>query len=463
MAQEARSEDTTPTPDAVQTPRYPAELAVTVDDFRGSGWKDAISETERHGYTALWSVLSKAAKAAMENGDQTSGKVLWLLADACSAMLKPTNVAEPFYPMFVMPDGRRSVLPDDLTGEDLVFLASIVDEIDEPWLQARIADILWVCVAPKNPQHALNAIDAYRSIPIEKDVWVGDGRDCWTRAAVLAGLLKDGAGDRRKEIAEALWAVCIGTTKDDGYLTLWIADLLVEHRLLLKDQVAPLAQHLETLGTGFKGAGDHYRCRDFLNRAIDLNERIQETDKAADLRVLLAESWVTEAEANPSGMVSASHFESAIQTYRQIPRKHRSSRKVDERMAELRAKLSDAGERALDEMGTITSEGVDISDMVERARSAVRGKEPLDALGKFAALYRIREQSVREAATKSIKDHPISHLFPATVMSGDGRVIAKSPGAGLTGTGEDQNQVAIWAEMVKLYGILTQIVDPTRS
>tara|TARA_R110000744_G_scaffold380514_1_gene501618 strand:- start:19735 stop:21594 length:1860 start_codon:yes stop_codon:yes gene_type:complete len=437
--------------------RYPADLVVTVEDFQASGWKEAIAEIEHPGYSSMSPALCDAAKAAMERDEQKIGKVLWLLADACSPMLKPESSNEPFFPMMTLADGRRSVLPDDFSEDDLVFLASIIDEIDDSWLQARVADILWTCVSPRVPAYALAAIDAYRSIPIELDAWVGDGRECWTRAAKLTGLLKKGAGDRITEIADALLEACLKATKDDGYLALWIADLLVEYRLLLKKQLVSLAEHLVTLSADFEKTKDHSRRRDYLNLATKLCEGVDDTEKATDLLVLRAESWVVDAEASPSGLVAAGHYENAIQTYRQVPRKHRDSRKVDEKIAELRPKLNDAGERALGEMGTFTTKDIDISEMVESARSAVRGKSAMDAIGAFASLSQVREESVREAATKSIKEHPISHLFSASMMSNDGRVIAKSPGVDLSGTAEDRDQIAVWAEMLKHYGILISV------
>lgn len=436
----------------MSTTRYPVDLVVTVQDFQRSGWRDAVSTARQRGYRSMWSAFIAAANAAIENSEPSTGKVLWLLADACSPMLDPKSTNEPFSPMMVM-EGKRSPLPSDLTGDDLAFLASIVDEIDEPRLQGRVADILWTCVTPRNPQHALTAMDAYRSIPIDTDSWVAGARECWTRAAVLAGLMGDGAGDRMREIADAARDACHATTTEDGYLGLWLSDLLTEHPLLKREEFVPLAEHLESLGDQFIEAGDLQRGRDYLRRAAELFGKRDEADRAADALVKLAEGWVKEAEIHKSGMVAASFYENAIQIFRSIPRARRTDRKVDERIAELRAKLGEAGERSLDEMGTMTTEGVDISDMVRSAREAVRSKSAVDALRAFTQISRFREEEARQHAIDGIKNFPISKLFPATFISRDGRVIAKSPGMDLDTTTIGGNDIGLRREMIQYHGI----------
>ena len=105
----------------------------------------------------MWQQLSSRARKATEEGNLEAGKVLWLLADACSMMLKPNSLNEPFVPFMVM-DGKRSALPEDFNNEDIEFFSQIIALIDEPKLCARISDIAWLLLKPKNPQHALSAI-----------------------------------------------------------------------------------------------------------------------------------------------------------------------------------------------------------------------------------------------------------------------------------------------------------------
>ena len=63
--------------------RFPADLIVSVQDFVDSGWKSALEQASREGYSAMWQAFSAAARSAMEEGRNEHGKVLWLLAHAC--------------------------------------------------------------------------------------------------------------------------------------------------------------------------------------------------------------------------------------------------------------------------------------------------------------------------------------------------------------------------------------------
>jgi hypothetical protein len=85
--------------------RYPPDLKIGLDDFTSSGWRQVLGSTERIGYPSMWQAMSAAARKAMEEGRQNHGKVLWLLADACSMMLSPKSPNEPFKSIFVF-DGN---------------------------------------------------------------------------------------------------------------------------------------------------------------------------------------------------------------------------------------------------------------------------------------------------------------------------------------------------------------------
>lgn len=41
--------------------RFPADLVLTVDDFRTAGWHEAIETANEHCYLSYWQSLSKSA------------------------------------------------------------------------------------------------------------------------------------------------------------------------------------------------------------------------------------------------------------------------------------------------------------------------------------------------------------------------------------------------------------------
>lgn len=442
--------------------RFPTDLVITKQDFADCGWKYVLARTTREGYSSMWQAFSAAARQAIEEGRQTYGKVLWLLADACSMMLSPKSFNEPFKPIMVM-DGKRSVVPDDLTEADIAFLTEIVDDVDDPWLKARVADLVWLKQRPRNVRFALAAIDSYRSIPLDTQTWVRGGEKCWERAISLALMLKDGAGERVKEMETAITAAFQTASRADGFLGHWLADLL-DANGLARDQALAIAQRLESLAREFDDEGDLHRAREYFDAAAKWYKRAGDDAKSAAMTVAVAEGWAKEAVARvssdqPSHMVAASFYENAIQIYRTIPRTERAIHRVDERLEELRVHLTESGEKSLGEMGVIKTPGVDISEVVENARNAVRGKDAMEALKAFATLHHGADtKEARESAIERIRQHPLQSMFPATVMSRDGRVIARRPGMSLGGTLTEKDEVVIRAEMIRDYGILVSIV-----
>ncbi len=441
--------------------RYPADLIVTAQDFADCGWKDAPGEEEREGYSFMWQAFSSAARKASEENRPSHGKALWLLADACSMMLSPKSLNEPFKPFMVM-EGRRSVIPDDLLESDIAFYAEIVDVIDDSWLKARVADLVWLKQRPRNVKFALAAIDAYRLIPLDREKWVRGRHECWERSISLARMLKSGAGTRLAQMETTILDTFNAATKESGFLALWLADLLEAHGLGRTHSTA-IAQRVSELAFEFEGDGDLHRSREFFDAASRWFNRSGDEAKSAEMTVAVAEGWVKEAIArvssdHPSHMVAASFYEKAIQIYRSIPRSLRAIHKGDERIAELHRHMNDAGEKSLDELGTVKTPGVDISELVTNARKSVSGKSVRDALLSFANIYQgARVDKIRENAEKILQESFFRRLFASSHLSRDGRVIAKQPAAGFDNASASDDP-ALWAQMVHDYQILINIV-----
>ena len=381
----------------------------------------------------------------------SEGKVLWLLADACSMMLNPGSANEPFKPIMVM-NGKRSSLPEDFQQSDVELFSLVAEEVDDVRLQARLADLVWLLATPRSPKHALLAIDAYRRMSLDSKTWVCDGRECWERAISLTQMLGAGAGERMKEIEAAITTTFEVAKLEDGFLALWLANLLAENHLG-HGKGTDIAKRLESLARSFDVDGDLRRAREFFATSAKWFQQAGDAAKTAEMTVFVAEGWVKEAVGR-SHMVAASFYEKAIQTYRSIPRSERAVHRVDERLAELHKSLNEAGERSLSEMDLISSPSIDITQLVENARNAVRGKSAIDALAAFANIYRgVRAVQMREFSEKVLREHPLQTFISATHMSRDGRVIAKRPGMGLGNADSDDTQATIWAEMVRQYAI----------
>lgn len=442
--------------------RYPADLMLTVQDFDNCGWKDVLGQTSREGYPAMSQAFSDAAGKACEEGKYAHGKALWLLADVCSMMLSPSSLNEPFKPFAVFQE-RRSMIPDDLTALDIQLLASVVKAVDDVWLKARLADLVWLNGKPRSVAFALTAIDAYRAVPLDAETWICGGQMCWERAIRLARMLKAGAGGRLEQMESSVVAYFNAVTRQDGFLGLWLAELLKANGLAGAHR-PDIARKLETLAKEFDREGDLHRSREYFSASGDWYRAMPNDAKFAEMTTFVAEAWVKEAifrasSETPSHMVAASFYENAIQTYRTIPRSERSAHRVDERIAELRAHLNDSGEKGLAEMCQIRTAGVDISQLVENARKSVTGKQATEALLAFVNLHRgVNVDELRENALERMQRFPLQFLSGVDIMSRDGRVVAKRPSMSLAGEPSGGDEFIIHADMVSNYGMLVSLV-----
>ena len=437
------------------------ELVLTSEDFAGCGWKEILAGSNRKKYSFISRAFSDAAKQAIDEGRQAHGKALSLLAGACSMMLSPDSTNEPFKPLWS--DGQqRSIIPDDLSETDVAFFAEIVETIDDPWLKARLADLVWLLQRPRNIKFALAAIDSYRTIPLDSETPVRDRDKYWQRAINLARLLGAGAGERLAEMETSIIKAFTSVTREDGFLGSWLADLLKTNSLG-RDHSATIATRLEFLAREFEDEDEFPKAREYFQASAHWFKESGDDEKSTEMTVEVAETWVKEAVARlssdqPSHGVAASFYESAIQTYRTIPRLERATHRVDERIAELRRSLNESGEKSLDEMGVISTPGQDISQIVENAREAVRGKALDEALKAFVNLSRTNAKELRESTTELLHNSPLQALIPAMFMSSDGRVTAKRLGMNLSTTSSGDDEEVIYSKMVENYRIQVDLV-----
>lgn len=440
--------------------KYPKDLAVSLQDFETSGWKEAITPINKN-YPERWTALSSAASAAIKQNQLKHGKVLGLLADACSMMLSPSSPNEPFKPFAVFGD-RRSFIPDDLLDTDIMFFVDIVDAVDDHLLKARLSDLLWLKSKPRHTDFALKAIDAYYCIPLDTNTWIDGGQECWERALSLTRMLKNKAGDRLQLLEASILSAFNDADHTHNFFILWLAELLRSNKLALNCRVE-VVKKLEEMAEKFDGENEHYKSRLYFEEAAKWYHNVDKVKEAA-MTVAVAEGWVKEAIAriaseSPSHAVAAHFYENAIQTYRTIPRTERSTHRVDERIAQLRAELNKSGEKSLEEMALIQSSSIDIADLVEIARQSVAGKSLQESLLNFANLSRgVNVENLRNNVLKRMREHPLSTLFSSTTMSHDGRVIAKRKGMSFGKDLTDEDEKNIQAEMIKDYKLQVDLV-----
>ena len=421
----------------------------TIDDFHSCGWKAATNGMDfPNDYGSLSNGFSHAADCAKQDNRQTDSKVLRLLAEVCSMQLSTDSVNSPFKPCIVWTDGQTSMTPSDLSDDELGFFASIVNSIDNSLLKARLADLIWLLQKPRKVKFARMAIDSYRSIPLEPEMWQRGGRKCWQRAINLARTKGIGTDEHKTEIEASIVAAFISATAEDGSFGLELANLLMA-TALDTDESATIGIRLKDLGSEFERQGKVAFALEYYEASADWYRKSGNESKRTELTVAAAEGYVRLALSHvqsdpPRHSNAVSCYDRAIRFYRKIPGAQRETYHVDERISELRKRRHESLKESLDQMSSIRSRGIDLSQIAECSRKAVMGKSAGEALASFVNLrHYVDTKKLRDNVIERQKTTPLLAMVSRKAMSRDGRVIKNVPG--------DDKDAIIHDQMIRDY------------
>ena len=281
---------------------YPTDIVVTKEAFLQSGWKEAISGLERWNHTIRCSALFDAERKALDDGQLSRGKVLSILRNACSWR-------EP---------------PEDVTEAEIAFFAEIVDEIDDPWLKAHLAHLVWHHQHPCNIKFALDAIDSYRLIPLDAENMVR-ANNFWDRAIRLALSIKD--SDRRSAIEDDIIQTFESSTCERKYFGRDLVKLLKSNKLG-ESRATEIATKLESMALGFESDNEYSVAVDYYQAAADWFELADDTAKFVEMLLRKAESFVKKGDSRlsseePSCLVASLSYEKAIDTLHRLKDKNK--------------------------------------------------------------------------------------------------------------------------------------------
>ena len=423
--------------------RYPADLVVTKEDFLQSGWKEAISGLERCRHPIRCSALWDAERRAFDDGQLSRGKVLFTLWNACS--------------------GKE--LPEDITEAEIAFFAEIVDKIDDPWLKARLAHLVWHYQRPRNIKFALDAIDSYRSIPLDDKTWVW-ADDFWERAIRLALSIKKSGRRHLLTIEDDIIQKLESATCEERYFGRELVNLLKSNKLG-KNRATEIATKLESMALGFDSDNEHSVAAAYYQAAADWFELAGDTAKFVEMILRKAESFVKKGDKRlsseePSYLAAARSYGVAIDTLywlkdkSKVPRSELSTYQVDERINKLMRRREELLKQGISEIEPIT---IDIPEEFNQssdiACAAVTGEDHIEALKKFVNLRSIigsivDVDKITSHTMHSLRNSVAPSIFSTTTLSTDGRVISNHPPISANPSLDDP---AVHAQVVEYYMI----------
>ena len=389
---------------------------VNPDYSRPFRWRGTLLRDRVMGYYPMWKALHSAAERSEQDGNLAEEKVLTLLTRACWMNLCPENHKEPFEPPIEMSTSSQK-LSEYFSAEDVKLLSELVEDIDDVLLRARVADLVWVL--KKDYRFALIAIDSYMEIPVEETTWWEDGKKCWHRAIDLTKRIERDKGDRLSTIEEKLLAYLMRGTRENGKLTLSLAQLMLQTKICASRAIE-IAVKLMELGEEFEQSGEFCCAAEYYDASDRWFRTMGDKAKAAEPAVRCADALVKFADAQMSAetpiyALSAILYGKAIEKHRDILRGYYCCHKVHKRIREIHTKLIDAYMMSLKQMPYVVCQYVDTTEFDESAIKTVRCKSPRDSLLAFANIYQgACVQSIREKVVYYDPKRPLSRKNRAT-------------------------------------------------
>ena len=368
---------------------------------------------------------------------QRRARVWDLLSGVTGMYFKPGDGAEPFGPMLVLTDGRRSAIAADFRGH-VVMLQTMSRAASNVVLKARLSDLAWLL---DRKQAALGgeAIEAYVDLVgrieacalkfrhAEAD-WRfhHETRDYLLRALTIGRMLgwtkPEAAAARAQLMAVRKRAV----EAADPVPVHWFCSLDLRMRVSDPEEIAA---ELESVLGRLPDSTNHHVVVDLWRLAAQAYQAAKREADKHRCQTAAAEAMVAQAEKVSSAMLASELIGNAIAALHGVPTGRA-------RRLELRHRLVDVQARVGEEMTTYSQE-MDLSELVTKVQDQFTPTSVFDSLFLFAVLEASPDpEKLRTDATDMIRKHPLSSLFGTAHLDDEGKVIHRTDGGALGGAAD---------------------------
>jgi hypothetical protein len=413
---------------------------LTLEYLQSIDWELPIQDASPNICEYFWSKFFQAAKMAEEQESPKEQIIFTLLGRASSLFLKADEKNSPFGPMASFGNKRTADIAD-FSLEEIEVLKLLVGILKQNDLKARLSDVIWVAQRKDNFRFAEQAIDFYlRSA--EEQIFAPTytyGVERLTRALHLAASLgrrSDRFGSVARKIEELIGPFLPhhDTPVSD------LIKLLLEYGL---GDFQKLAKSAESCAVNAEVNKNWYVAGHYWEIKAKVHRLAKEVDQEYKALHMLVNTYVEIAEISLSQTngfsVAAHHLQSAIEVLRRIPDTKELQDKLHGRMLYYQKKSTE-------ELGHITSETIDLTEHVENAIAAVKGKSFMEAVFSLALFTKpVSRKSIAELVDEMAAQSPLSSLLTSNMINSDGKVVGKRSSM-LAGTAE-QLEEAKEAEM----------------
>lgn len=400
-------------------------------------------------------VIYKKADEYLKDNKGKEAKILRLISHASGMILSPKSQSEPFKPFMTFPD-KRSAIPSDFSTADIEFLSSIVTDVSDYKLRARIADLCWFGSKPRDPNMALVAIDAYTEYTFDDIDHYHNSKDTFRRAIFLCNIHRSLTLDRRIKIRDYLQNVLDKPESSPG-LKCAVFDLL--HEVGFEKDTEHIIECM--INDSENAQPDTLRM--LLERVYKLViAKNRNNPLAFELNKKIATTYISEAEMATSSMFSAGMYRKALEEYHKIPKSCRATYVSEADLTDLKLKIGESNKQSLSGMSKISSEPMDISELVFSVEKYLRGKELFEAILSYVFLAVMPSiERLKEEAIEKTRTSILSAMIPTEIFSGDGRLIARKPTFNIGDSSHPDNEAALEFEMIQSYKLVVDLAVKT--
>lgn len=404
-----------------------ARRLITADMIAKVGLAAVLAPVAEDDDYAVERQLRSAEREARAAGDIDRADVLELFASIMFIAVRPDDEVNPFTAKLIM-DGRRSMIPDDIVGEQSAVLADVVETLPNAHLRAKVGDIVFY----NNRKHwkaAAVAIDAYCEIaqgrlddtirprPSRPAGSIMDVVEPLARATALTRLTK-----KRGEIPDVVRAsllACYDAALAGSHYVVFVktAELGIWYGIL---EAGRVAKDAEALARGAPAGTYPEAVKRVWIIAAGCHDRLNDKDEANRCRVEAAEQTLKMRDESDQPAVKAHWTKAALGEMRHLS----GSR---DRVQQLREELRVLQLSAQDDFGTFTTP-MDLAETRDEIEALFDGISFADACRHF---YHMSEapskQELRDIVLDLARKHPLSAMISSSYYDSEGREAARAP------------------------------------
>lgn len=427
--------------------------SLTLDDFKTIDWQSALVDAKETTCFGYMMVLNRKAAEAQAANETKREAVLRLMASLVSLSLRPDKQDEPLG-VGVSGNGWRSPALSDFSEEQLNLLVDLYPTVVDAEMRARVADVVWVTKRDYKAAHT--AITAYldSALSLEDHAKWGEAFHRVARAAMLAASVK---GDPLDAAVKHIERVLKDSETVDApsYFAAKLLGLLLD---IYQGVPATHVAQAEIHANRAENAKDWAKAQVYWNLAARWHRRNKDEASAKGAQLREAETYIQDAAMQSSASLVAHRLGMAIEALRRIGGQR-------ERIDELHRQLLQHQKNARREFKTISA-SIDGTEMVKAAVASVQKKDVGEALLALCRVFvPLRVEAIRKEVEESAKTFLFMSLFPSSIVSNEGKVIARR-GPVRTGL-DDEDQDAIVAHMYSnanqhRHIATTALIEPAR-